>query len=938
MAPDHKSLLTEILSRCTELPVQEVKDGVRVESNHIYIVPPAFEMALEDGKLRLTARPFDRPRGQRLPIDSFFTSLAKSEREKAICIVLSGAGSDGTEGAREIHNGGGFVLAQSLETAEYEAMPRSAIEAGIVDAELAPRDMMDTIRAYIANGFGKDAKDLKPMSRLATEAEFDSIFDLLRDRTGHDFSQYKHQTVHRRIERQMAVHHSDTHGDYIKFLSDHPEGIDELFHDLLIGVTSFFRDPEIFKTLADTVVPGIFSDKTPRANIRIWSVGCSTGQEAYSLAILLRERAEALKKNFNIQIFATDLDERAIATARTGLYPLTIAAEVTRERLDRFFSLEPDGSAYRVHKSIREMLIFSIHDVLKDPPFSKMDLICCRNVMIYFNADLQRKVIATFRYALNEKGTLFLGGAEGVGSDTDMFATLDGSARLFRRQDSYRGPSVFSGAHKSPSKPPSVKTPGAAGIVASVRVKLTMRELTERALLRELAPPSALVRGDGALLYLHGRAGMYLEPASGEAAKSNILKMARPGLADAMEALLKKSVSSGEAGRASRVSVKTNGHYTNVDISIRPLKSGDLVEDEAALYLITMNESAQQAESSLGPAGDRPSDSKETVDHKHQVTALKNDIRVKDEFIKKLTEDLDVSEGELKVFSEEMQSVNEEMQSTNEELETSKEELQSVNEELATVNAELQSKVSDLSLANNDMNNLLSGTGIATIFVDRKLRVLRFTPSAREIVNLMTIDLGRPLGDLVTKLENYDTMLKDAEHVLETLTVKELEVRSSAGKWYLMQIRPYRTLNNVVEGAVISFVDVSEVVSARQALKSANEVMRLAVVVRDSSDAITMQDLSGRTLAWNPGAERIYGWTEAEALAINVRDRIPANLRKAEFDKIHRLSHEEVLESYRTQRVNKAGELVHISMICTALVNNAGEIYGFATTERRSEP
>ncbi len=437
------------------------------------------------------------------------------------------------------------------------------------------------------------------------------------------------------------------------------------------------------------------------------------------------------------------------------------------------------------------------------------------------------------------------------------------------------------------------------------------------------------MKSDGAMLYLHGRAGMYLEPASGESGKSNIFKMARPGLLEPMESLLKKVVSTGEAGRLSRVSVKTNGHYTNVDISIRPLSAGDLAEGETSLYLIAMSESPLQTDHlASGP---------KASNFDAQINALKNDVIVKEEYIRKLTEELDISEGELKVFSEEMQSVNEEMQSTNEELETSKEELQSVNEELATVNAELQAKVSDLSMANNDMNNLLSGTGIATIFVDRKLQVLRFTPSAREIVNLMPIDLGRPLGDLVTKLESYDTMLKDAEQVLESLIVKELEVKSSAGKWYLMQIRPYRTLNNVVEGAVISFVDISEVVSARQALKSANEVLRLAVVVRDSSDAITMQDLTGRTLAWNPGAERIYGWSESEALGMNVRDRIPLNLRKAEFDKIHRLSHEEVLESYRTQRLNKAGDLVHISLICTALVNDAGKIYGFATTERRSE-
>jgi len=458
LAPDRKSLLTEILSRCTRLPVQEVVDGVTIKINHIYIIPPAYEMALEAGKLRLTSPPADRPRGLRLPIDSFFRSLAKCEGDRAICIILSGAGTDGTLGAREVRSGGGFVIAQSLDTAEYDAMPLSAIEADAVDAEFAPREMMAAISGYVADGFKKDIQLIEKPARLAPDAEFDSIFELLKDRTGHDFSQYKRQTVHRRIERQMALHNFDNHTTYIKHLSDRPEAVDELFHDLLIGVTSFFRDPEIFKRLEDTVIPKIFSGKTARATIRVWSVGCSTGQEPYSLAILLREQVEVLKKNFNIQIFATDLDERAIATARTGLYPLTIASEMTAERLERFFSLEADGSAYRIHKTVREMLIFSHHDVLRDPPFSKMDLICCRNLMIYFNADLQKKVIAAFRYALNPDGVLFLGGSEGVGPDTDMFATLDGSARLFRRQESYRGPSIFAGAKKSSEKPTSLKT------------------------------------------------------------------------------------------------------------------------------------------------------------------------------------------------------------------------------------------------------------------------------------------------------------------------------------------------------------------------------------------------------------------------------------------------------------------------------------------------
>lgn len=918
------------MARGTSLPVQEVKDGVVVSPDHIYIIPPSYEMILDQGKLHLHSLTATKSGSPKLPIDTFFKSLAQSEGEKAICIVLSGTGSDGTLGAQAIHEAGGFVISQSPETADYDAMPQSAIDAGVVDIELSPDEMMSKIRSHVLAGSKKSSKALRDVDSGSDE-DFESIFEILRDRTGHDFSQYKKQTVHRRIERQMAIHEYDNRATYAKYLSESPESIDELFQDLLIGVTSFFRDPDLFKKLEESVIPLIFANKSQRSTIRVWSAGCSTGQEAYSLAILFRERADALRKNIPIQIFATDLDSRAIDSARIGLFPLTIAAEMSQERLDRFFSLEPDGTCFRIHKNIREMLIFSSHDLLTDPSFSKMDLICCRNVMIYFNSDLQKKVISTFRYSLAANGFLFLGAAEGVGPTVEMFSTLDSAARLFAPKDSYRGPSVFAGSPKSPSKPNTSAPPVSLEPKGSQRNKFSMREVAERALLRELVPTAALVKKDGSLLYLHGRAGMYLDPASGEAGQSNILKMARPGLGDSLAALLKKVAVSGDSDRVSKVRVKTNGHFTEVDISIRPVKSVDSADDEAVLYLVSLTESVVRSSVS-----GEPKDPTETSKHELELISSKNDLLVKDEFIRKLKEDLDISEGELKVFAEEMQSVNEEMQATNEELETSKEELQSVNEELATVNAELQSKVSDLSLANNDMNNLLSGTGIATIFVDLKLRVLRFTPSAREIINLLSIDVGRPLGDLVTKIESYNSLLDDVKKVLESLVSKEHEVKSLAGKWYLLQIRPYRTLNNVVEGAVISFVEISEVVQARTALKSANEVLRLAVVVRDSSDAITMQDLTGRTLAWNPGAEKMYGWSEAEALGMNARDRIPPNLRKAELDKIHRLSHEEVLESYRTLRMNKAGELVNISMICTALVNESQEIYGFATTERLS--
>ena len=436
LAPDHKSILTDLIRRYTRMQVFEVEDGMVVQPNCAYIIPPNRDMAFLNGTLQLLEPA--APRGQRLPIDFFFRSLAQDQRERAICIVLSGTGSDGTLGVRAIKGEGGMVMAQNPASTEYDGMPRSAIATGLVDYELPPAEMPAQLIAYVAHAFGKPPR---PATAPAPKAEnaLKKIFILLRAQTGHDFSQYKPSTIHRRIERRMAVHQIETMDGYVKYLQQTPAEVEALFRDLLIGVTSFFRDPEAFKALEEQVIPKLFAGKPAGAVIRVWSPGCSTGEEAYSIAILLQERMEALKQSFKVQVFATDIDSQAIATARAGLYPASIAADISPERLARFFTAEPDGSAYRIHKGIRDMLVFSEQDVIKDPPFSKLDLISCRNLLIYMGGDLQKKLIPLFHYALNPGGFLFLGTSETVGEFGDLFAALDRKSKLYQRKEDIHG-------------------------------------------------------------------------------------------------------------------------------------------------------------------------------------------------------------------------------------------------------------------------------------------------------------------------------------------------------------------------------------------------------------------------------------------------------------------------------------------------------------------
>ncbi len=929
LAPDHTSILTELIRRYTRMQVFEVDDGMVVQPDCVYIIPPNRDMAFINGTLQLLEPA--APRGQRLPIDFFFRSLAHDQHERAIGIVLSGTGSDGTLGVRAIKGEGGMVMVQKIESTEYDGMPSNALATGLVDFELLPKEMPAKIIAYAAHAFG-NAYRRDTATESLPETAMKKIFILLRAQTGHDFSLYKPSTINRRIERRMAINQIELIEGYVKFLQRDPTEVQALFRDLLIGVTSFFRDPEAFQILEEKVVPKIFANKSEGAVIRVWSSGCSTGEEAYSLAMLLTEGMEARKKGFAIQVFATDIDRQAIVTARVGIYPASIVTDISPKRLARFFTIEPGGGAYRIHKGIRDMVVFSEQDVIKDPPFSKLDLISCRNVMIYMGAALQKKLIPLFHYALNPGSTLFLGTSETTGDFSGLFTALDSKQKLYQRKEDFLGTRRVAIEHFVPLiTAVEAAHPSRADRKQVFSEKPPLRELTERALLQQVIAAGALVNRQGDILYLHGRTGMFLEPAAGEAGINNILKMAREGLRNELTMALSKAAGIKETVCHPGLRVKTNSHFTTVNLTVRPVTTGAGASTESPLYLVILEE-APESETRDQEVGSEP-----TLDPDARIAALQTELRAKEEYLQSANEEMQSSNEELKSSNEELQSVNEEMQSTNEELETSKEELQSVNEELSTVNAELQIKMLDLTRVNNDMNNMLSGTGIATVFVDHQLRILRFTPTANEIINLIPADAGRPVAHIVSNLVGYDRLVADTQAVLETLIPNEVEVQTTAGKWYTLHIQPYRTLANVIEGAVMTFAEITDRKRVEESLRKANEMLRLAVVVRDAHDAVTVQDLEGRILAWNPGAVRMYGWSEAEALALNVRDRTPSALQAEALDRVKQLSCAKVLEPYLTQRLTKDGTVVEVSMISTALMDQNGKMYAIATTERAGD-
>ncbi len=864
LAPDYKSILTEIIGRYTNLPVFEVEDGMTIKPNCIYIIPPNKNMALINGSLQLFE--FTSPRGQNMPIDYFFRSLADDQKERAVCIVLSGTGSDGTLGLRAIKDEGGIALAQSTESAEYDGMPSSAIATGLVDYQLAPSEMVKNLVSYVshASWIADHPVDTHEMNN---ENLLKKIFLLIRNQRGHDFSKYKPSMINRRIERRLAVNQIENMADYIKFLQQTPAEMEILLNDMMIGVTSFFRDKDAFEKLEKEIIPKLFEGKAENSTVRIWCAGCSTGQEAYSIAILLREHLEELKMRYKVQVFATDIDRQAIAIARAGVYPSSSVEDLSSERIESFFILEPGNSSYRISKSIREMIIFSEQSVIKDPPFSRLDLISCRNLMIYLSSELQKKLIPLFHYALRPSGILFLGTSETVGKFEVLFEVVDRKLKFYRRKENAQGiqRSIPSQILEPPVNKEAVGN--LVGVKTDYRPKPTLREITEQAILKENPVSGILVNENGDTLYIHGRTGMFLEPSQGEVGASNVLKMAREGLSRELKNALKNCIEKNETVRIQEINVRTNGHFTKVNLTVKPVRIGTISTKKRSLYIVLLEEVKAQVinrKVEVNEAHPR-------VESDAYIEELKTELRLKDEYLQAANEELETSNEELKSSVEEMQSVNEELQSTNEELETSKEELQSINEELTTVNSELQVKVHDLSQVSNDMNNLLSGTNIATIFLDHQQNILRFTPTANKIINLIKSDIGRPVSHIASNLVEYNQLTVDVKAVLDTLILKNIEVQSLGGNWYEMIIQPYRTIENVIEGVVLTFVDITEAKTAKD--KLAVSEMRYRTLFETAQEGILILDgVTGKIKDVNPFLIKRLGYPEEKLLEKQIWD------------------------------------------------------------------
>ncbi|MBI5081476.1 MAG: PAS domain-containing protein [Chloroflexi bacterium] len=785
--PTHKGIMVELLQRGTAMPVVQVKDQTRVKPDCVYVIPPNKDMSLLRGVLHLLDPV--APRGLRLPIDFFFRSLADDQQEHSIGVILSGMGSDGTLGLRAIKEKAGVVFVQDPASAKFDGMPRSAINAGLADVIAPVETLPGKIDAYLQHA----PLIAKPglASEDKTQSGLEKVVILLRSQTGHDFSLYKNTTIYRRIERRMGIHQIDKIATYVRFLQENPQEVELLFRELLIGVTNFFRDPAAWEQLKDEVLPKLLSGRNTNQALRAWVPACSTGEEAYSIAILFKEALDQIKpaRNVTLQIFATDLDHQAIENAREGLFASNITADVSAERLSRFFNQVDRG--YQVTKSIREMVIFAPQNIIMDPPFTKLDLISCRNLLIYLTPELQKKLLPLFHYSLNPGGFLYLGNSETIGGFDNLFAPLDGKARLYRR--------IEAGLQAEPIEFPASFVSRPVAQSQEPKPTANIQTLAEQLLLQTFSPAAVLTNDKGDILFISGRTGKYLEPAAGKA-NWNIFAMAREGLGYELKMTFQKALHQKESVTLKNRVVGTDGGTQLVNVTIQPIREPESLRGMVMIVFTDMPTPPAPKRTGKPP--------RRVIANSARVAELERELNQARHEAQTIREEMQSSQEELKSANEELQSTNEELQSTNEELTTSKEEMQSMNEELQTINHELQAKVDELSRINNDMKNLLDSTEIATLFLDNALCVRRFTNQTGKITRLLPGDIGRPITDIASALLHPE-LADDAREVLRTLVSVEKQIATGEGNWYTVRILPYRTLENFIDGVVITFTNIT---------------------------------------------------------------------------------------------------------------------------------
>jgi two-component system, chemotaxis family, CheB/CheR fusion protein len=844
LSSEYTSNLAAILQGCTPLSVAEVTESLKIEPNHVYVIPPAKYLAMVDGEVRLTEP--EETRGRRVPIDMFLRTLATAYGRKAMCVILSGTGSDGTLGVKYIKESGGITVAQDPAEAEYDGMPMSAIATNMVDLIMPVSEIPAKLVALKEIGDRLHAPANEVTETASQDDATREILTLLRVRTGHDFTAYKQPTIGRRLARRIQVHELPTAGEYLQYIRAHPEEIKALLSDLLITVTSFFRDKGPFEAFERCVVGQLFAGKTSADQVRVWIVGCATGEEAYSVAILLHEYATRLADPPKIQIFATDIDDETIAKARDCRYNETIAADVSPERLRQFFLKK--GQSYIVKKELRNSILFALHNVLRDPPFSRIDLISCRNLLIYLNRDTQDLLLRVLHFALRQSGFLFLGSSESAEGAASLFAAVDKKNRIYRAR-----PRV--GHDPLPTLPLTgkweIKTPDPQAV--HERPDLSLGNL-HHLLVEEYAPPSVLVNEEGEIIHLSQHAGRYLQLPGGQPSH-NLFDLAPPALQLDLRSMIITAKQENRQIETSNLRVSLNGEERLVTLIVRP--SLHASETTQELYLVIFDESRTPAAPRESPSsaqaaleGDK---AMETV-----VRGLEQELQRTKDRLRATVEQHEISVEELKASNEELQAMNEELRSASEELETSKEELQSVNEELTTVNHELKETIDEVSRANSDLQNLISSTDIATIFLDRDLRVKRYTPRTQEIFNIIVADIGRPLEHVTHKLD-YGNLAQDLAQVLETLQPIEREISTSDDRWYMVRCLPYRTVQDQIDGVAATFVDITERRKMEQNLREIRERFELAM--QGSRDGIWDWNLMTDDIYVSERFFELIGWT-----------------------------------------------------------------------------
>jgi two-component system, chemotaxis family, CheB/CheR fusion protein len=902
--PNHKGMLTELLQRYTVMNVVTATNRMKVKPDSIYVIPPNRSMSVVNGILHLS-EPVES-HGLRLPIDYFFRSLADDRQEKSIGIILSGMGSDGSNGVRAIKEKGGMVLIQDPDSARFNSMPLSAIEAVIPDvivpANELPEKLMMITRQFPGLVTGSETE--KETSSL------EKIILILRSQTGNDFSQYKKTTMYRRIERRMSIHQINKIGLYVTYLQENPYEVDILFKELLIGVTSFFRDELVWERLRDEVIPSLLERLPDRHTIRIWIPACSTGEEAYSLAIVFKEVLRKINsgKILTIQIFATDINSSSIEKARKGIYPSNIVTDVTPGRLDLFFTKSDEQ--FHINPEVREMVVFAPQNLVRDPPFTKLDIIFCRNLLIYFDLELQKKVLSIFHYSLRKDGILVLGTAETNSSHPDLFSAADTKYKIYTRSDSavpddpiefsyqiFRTGPFANEKNKIMNLPESIQT------------------LTDQLLLQKYSPASVLVTDKGDILYITGSTGKYLEPAAGKA-NMNLFAMAREGLRNELYIGFRKAMHNFEKVILHNIIINDEMVNHVAEVTIQQIEKPPALKGKIIVVFKDVADVNQKKISGL--------------QGKHSGLELNQELEIElmhvKEDLQAAREEMLTSQEELKSANEELQSTNEELQSTNEELTTSKEEMQSLNEELHTVNSELQSKIDDFSRVNNDMNNLLNSIEIATLFLDKELKIRQFTYPATKLFKLIQTDIGRLFTDQVTDLD-YPDMQQDAREVLRTLAFLERKISTRDNRWFKIRIMPYITLEDRLEGLVITFIDITKSQHLEDALLESQTILRS--LVHTVPDIIISLSSDGKIVEFNPEAEKLLGVKRQEVVDQKFIDIfVPEASRQTTDDDLKKLLSGTMQNRILNDIITASGNKYRIEWTAHKLINSRGEQTG----------